>query len=347
MHRSILILRRLALGATLLAFCVVVFGAYVRLTDAGLGCPDWPGCYGHVTPTGAAEAAAAGRIEAEVHTGKAWNEMIHRYGASTLGLLIVVIAALSWRWRRHAGVPVVLPLVLVGLVIFQGMLGMWTVTLLLKPLIVTLHLAFGMLTLSMLWWLWLTLRRRSSNPWAGTVKARGGGSAAALFLPAPQGLRRLALFGLAVLAAQILLGGWTSTNYAAVACPDFPTCQAAWWPQADYDEAFVLWRGLGINYEGGVLDHPARVAIHFTHRLGAIVATLALLVVSVLTLLLRREGNSRLAAALVLGALALQLALGITMILEGFPLWIATAHNAGAALLLLATLALNRALRRA
>jgi cytochrome c oxidase assembly protein subunit 15 len=347
MHRSIIVLRRLALAATLLAFCVVVFGAYVRLTGAGLGCPDWPGCYGHVTPTGAAEAAAAGRIDAEVHSGKAWSEMIHRYGASTLGLLILVIAFFAVRWRRHTGVPVALPLALVGLVIFQGMLGMWTVTLLLKPLIVTLHLAFGMLTLSMLWWLWLTLRRRSSDPWSGTLKARGGGSAAALFLPAPLALRRLALVALVALVVQILLGGWTSTNYAAVACPDLPRCQASWWPEADYGEGFVLWRGLGINYEGGVLDHPARVAIHFAHRLGAIVATLALLIAAVLTLVLRREGNSRLAAVLVLAALALQLAFGVYMVLRGFPLWLATAHNGGAALLLLATLALNRALRRA
>jgi cytochrome c oxidase assembly protein subunit 15 len=347
MHRSILILRRLSLATTVLAFCVIVFGAYVRLTDAGLGCPDWPGCYGHVTPAGAAEAAAAGRIDAEVHTGKAWNEMIHRYIASTLGLLIVTIAALSLLWRRHAGVPRVLPFVLVALVIFQGLLGMWTVTLLLKPLIVTLHLTFGMLTLSMLWWLWLTLRRRSTNPWSGTLKARGGGSAAALLLPASQKLRRLALVALIALGVQIVLGGWTSSNYSAVACPDFPQCQASWWPEADYDEAFVLWRGLGINYEGGVLDHPARVAIHFTHRLGAIVATVALLLAAVLTLMLRREGNSRLAAALVLAALVLQLCFGIFMVLRGFPLWLATAHNAGAALLLLAALAQYRALRRA
>jgi cytochrome c oxidase assembly protein subunit 15 len=204
-----------------------------------------------------------------------------------------------------------------------------------------------MLTLSLLWWLWLTLRRRSSNPWSGTTKARGGGSTAALFLPAPSRLRRLALVALIALGVQILLGGWTSTNYSAVACPDFPRCQAQWWPEADYGEAFVLWRGLGINYEGGVLDHPSRVAIHFTHRLGAIVATTLLLLVSVLTLVFRREGNSVKAAALVLGALGLQLAFGIFMVLKGFPLWLATAHNAGAALLLLAALALYRALRRA
>jgi cytochrome c oxidase assembly protein subunit 15 len=339
-------LRRLALAAMLLAFCVVVFGAYVRLTDAGLGCPDWPGCYGHVTPAHAA-AANAGTADAPLHVGKAWNEMIHRYGAMTLGLLILVIAGLALRWRRYGDMPVRLSLVLVAMVIYQGLLGMWTVTLLLKPLIVTLHLIFGFTTLSMLWWLWLTLRRRSSNPWSGTLSALGGGSTAALLRPAPLFLRRVALLALIALVVQVALGGWTSTNYAAVACPDFPKCQTAWLPEADYGEAFVLWRGLGINYEGGVLDHPARVAIHFAHRLGAIVATLALLLAAVLTFRSRQEANSRFAAMLALAALALQLILGISMVMRGFPLWLATAHNAGAALLLLATLALNRALRRA
>jgi cytochrome c oxidase assembly protein subunit 15 len=327
----IVVLRRLALAAMLLAFCVVVFGAYVRLTDAGLGCPDWPGCYGHVTPAAAA-AADAGTADAPLHLGKAWNEMIHRYGASTLGLVIVVMAAFALRWRRHVDVPVGLPLALVGMVIFQGMLGMWTVTLLLKPLIVSLHLVFGFTTLSMLWWLWLTLRRRSSDPWSGTRAALSGGSTAALLRPAPRFLRRVALVALIALVIQI------STNYAAVACPDLPKCQASWWPEADFSEAFVLWRGLGINYEGGVLDHPARVAIHFTHRLGAVVASLALLFAAVMTWRTRLERNSRFAAAAAMAAL---------MVLKGFPLWLATAHNAGAALLLLATLALNRALRRA
>jgi heme a synthase len=331
----IIALRRLALAAMLLAFCVVVFGAYVRLTAAGLGCPDWPGCYGQFTPP---EAQG-------VHQGKAWREMIHRYGASTLGLLIVGIAVLAWRWRRQ-GMPVVLSWVLLGLVIFQGLLGMWTVTLLLKPLIVTLHLVFGLITLSLLWWLWLTLRRRSSDPWSGTRSALGGGSTAALLRPAPRFLQRLAMIGLIALVVQITLGGWTSTNYAAVACPDFPKCQDSWWPDADFGEGFVVWRGLGVNYEGGVLDHPARVAIHFTHRLGAVVATLALLLTVIMTLRIRRDGSSRFAAIAALAALALQLIIGILMVVKGFPLWLATAHNAGAALLLLAALALNRALRR-
>lgn len=342
----IVVLRRLALAAMLLAFCVVVFGAYVRLSDAGLGCPDWPGCYGHITPAGA-QAANAGTAQAPLHVGKAWREMIHRYAASTLGLLILVIAVLALRWRRQPGVPLALPLMLVMLVIFQGLLGMWTVTLLVTPLIVSLHLVFGLTTLSLLWWLWLTLRRRSSNPWSGTLSALGGGNTAALVRPAPAGLRRLALIGLIALAVQIMLGGWTSTNYAATACPDFPKCQASWWPHADFRAAFVPWRGLGVNYEGGVLTPAARVAIHLTHRLGALVATLLLLVAALRTLWLRAEGNSRIAALLTLGALALQLTIGISMVLRGFPLWLATAHNAGAALLLLSTLALNRALRRA
>jgi cytochrome c oxidase assembly protein subunit 15 len=159
-------------------------------------------------------------------------------------------------------------------------------------------------------------------------------------------MQRVALVALVALIIQIMLGGWTSTNYAAVACPDFPQCQASWWPEADFRDAFVLWRGLGVNYEGGVLDHPARVAIHFVHRLGAVVATLALLFAAIMTWRTRREGNSRYAAAAVLAALALQLTIGISMVVKGFPLSLATAHNAGAALLLLATLALNRALRR-
>jgi heme a synthase len=339
-------LRRLSLAALVLAFCVVVFGAYVRLTSAGLGCPDWPGCYGHITPASAA-AASAGTEAAPLHVGKAWREMIHRYAASMLGLLIVLIAVLALRWRSYRGVPVLLPCILVGLVIFQGLLGMWTVTLLLKPLIVSLHLVFGLTTLSLLWWLWLTLRRRSGSLWDGERLAKGGGKAAGMLRPVQSVLRRLALVALIALVLQIMLGGWTSTNYAAVACPDFPKCQAAWWPQADFGNGFVLWRGLGINYEGGVLDNPARIAIHFTHRLGAIVATLALLFAAIMTLRLRKEQSSRLAAMAVLTALGLQLAIGIFMVLRGFPLSLATAHNAGAAILLLSTIALNRALQKA
>jgi cytochrome c oxidase assembly protein subunit 15 len=209
---------------------------------------------------------------------------------------------------------------------------MFTVTLLLKPLIVTLHLLFGLATVSMLWWLWLAQRRRDAATGAAP-HARSGG---------------VALLAVVVLGLQIALGGWTSSNYAAVACPDFPQCQASWWPEADFRDAFVLWRGLGINYEGGVLNHPARVAIHFTHRLGALVATLVVLAAAIGVLLsAAARPRARRAALVVLAALALQLGIGIGMVEKGFPLWLATAHNAGAALLLLSTLGFVAALRRA
>ena len=334
----IALIRRLALAGVILGFCVVVFGAYVRLTYAGLGCPDWPGCYGHVTPLGA-QAADAGTLEAPLEVGKAWREMIHRYAASTLGLIIVAIALLSFLWRRERQMPRGLPLTLVALVAFQGLLGMLTVTWKVKPLIVTAHLVFGLLTVSVLWWLYLGLSR------LGAAATAGGGAPAMLKSPAGVLARRAATLGLIALVVQILLGGWTSTNYAAVSCPDLPTCQNQWWPEANFREAFVLWRGLGVNYEGGVLELSARVAIHLTHRRGAIAATLALLLAA-WSALRARLGGVRGAALAVLAALALQLCIGSFMVLKGFPLVLATAHNAGAALLLLATLWLNRTVRK-
>jgi cytochrome c oxidase assembly protein subunit 15 len=313
--------RRLALAALCLCFGVVVLGAYVRLSDAGLGCPDWPGCYGHVTPTGALAKGV------ELDAGKAWREMIHRYAASTLGLLIVVIAAIAIATRLQRLVPLRLALALLAVVVFQGVLGMLTVTWLLKPLIVTAHLVFGLTTLAMLSWLWLTLRPRTAAH------------------DAPRVVRRWALVGIITLAAQIALGGWTSSNYAAMACPDVPTCQGAWWPQMDFRDAFVLWHGLGINYEGGVLDHPARVAIHFVHRLGAAVATIALLAAAGTALWRVRTPGAVRAAVFVIATLVLQLSIGIFMVERAFPLPLATAHNAGAALLLLAAVLLNRRVR--
>ena len=336
------VLRRLALIGMLLCLIVVVLGAYVRLTDAGLGCPDWPTCYGHVTPAGAAanEAAATAHFPGwQFESGKAWREMIHRYAATSLGLLCVLIAALAIVYRRRNILSVRYALVLLGTVIFQGALGALTVWWLVKPLIVTLHLIGGLSTFSLLVWLWLTMRRRT-----GVVQPALG----ATQIAAQNVARRLAMIGTFALGCQIALGGWTSSNYAAVACPDFPRCQAQWWPvNMDYASAFVLWRGLDVNYTGGVLDQPARMAIHFTHRLGAIVASLALLLAAVVvwqrgpTPLVRRGGQW------VIAALALQLFIGIFMVLRGFPLAVATAHNAGAALLLLAALTLNRRLREA
>jgi len=337
-------MRRLAVAGVIVCFTVVVLGAYVRLTAAGLGCPDWPGCYGQLTPGGAEHSASAQAAYATrpLEVGKAWREMIHRYAASTLGLIILILAALALRARRQHLVSVPFALALLATVLVQGLLGMLTVTWQLKPLIVTLHLLFGMTTLALLWWLTLSLPMSSwgASAMRGPGRSVSGG-AALPFLNA----YRLTLLGLAALIVQIALGGWTSSNYAAIACPDFPTCQHAWWPRTDYRHAFVLWHGLNINYEGGVLDNPARVAIHLTHRLGALLAATALALAALFVLRRRGLVAARPRAWFVLAALALQLLIGTSMVLKGFPLWLATAHTAGAALLLLATLALLRSLK--
>ena len=303
-----------------LALLVVTIGAWVRLTDAGLGCPDWPGCYGQlIVPESGELGIDAAYPDRPLEPGKAWREMIHRYLASTLGLICLALAALAWRNRADPRQPRRLPFVLVGVVILQGLLGMWTVTLLLKPVIVMGHLLGGLATLSLLFWL-----------------ARGRIERVAV----SPGLRALALAALAALVLQISLGGWTSANYAALACPDFPTCQTRWWPAvADFREGFVMWRGLGIDYEGGVLDNPARVAIHFTHRLGAV---LAALVVGCLGWLLWHRPDTRKDGLAILAALVAQLVLGASIVVFGVPLAVAVAHNGVAAILLLTVLNANQ-----
>jgi heme a synthase len=335
-------MRRLAAAGVLLCFAVVVLGAYVRLSAAGLGCPDWPGCYGHLSPIGAEQSAGgAAYASRPLEPGKAWREMTHRYAAGALGTVIVLIAALAIGARRRSGASVPFALVLLGTVIVQALLGMLTVTWQLKPLVVTLHLALGMTTLALLWWLRLSL---PGSPWSVTARhsparAVSGGGAGGL-----AGARRLMQLALGALALQILLGGWTSSNYAAAACPDLPTCQNAWWPHADFRDAFVLWRAPGIDYEGGVLAAPARIAIHLTHRLGALLASAMLILAAAAVLRRRGLSGAWTRAWAVLGALALQLLIGTSMVLKGFPLWLATAHTAGAALLLLAAVALLRSL---
>lgn len=336
-------IRRLCILGVLLCYGVVVLGAYVRLTAAGLGCPDWPGCYGHLTPAAAQTAdTAAAFPDRPLEPGKAWREMIHRYAVGTLSFVIILVTALALGARRQAVVSVPLALTLFTILVMQALLGMLTVTWRLNPLIVTLHLLFGMTTLALLWWLLLSLPRGAWGASAPLYAHNGSGGPATKLALA----RGLALLGVIALILQIALGGWTSSNYAAVACPDFPTCQGAWWPHSDYRNAFVLWRGLGINYEGGVLANPARVAIHLTHRLGAAVTTAALALAALFVLRQRALAADRRWAWAVLGALALQLTIGISMVLETFPLWLATAHTAGAALLLLAALALLRTLSR-
>jgi heme a synthase len=319
-QRRLFWFRRLALGGALLAAAVVVLGAWVRLTDAGLGCPDWPGCYGHVYPN-------AGHAESQsgLSFAKAVHEMVHRYFATTLGLVITCLLVWAVRCRKDRDQPLVPVALLFIVVCLQGALGALTVTLLLKPLIVTGHLLGGLTTLGLLWWLSLTPQTRQPTQ-------------------RETALRKFALMGLAVLVLQIFLGGWTSTNYAAVACPDLPTCQRSWWPSMDFRDAFVLWRGLGIDYEGGVLANPARVAIHFTHRIGALVTGSVLIGLGVLTLLTAKNRILARAGLLVVLAVAAQISIGVATVHRGVPLPLATLHNAGAAFLVISMVTLLRAL---
>lgn len=304
----------------LLALCVIVFGAYVRLTDAGLGCPDWPGCYGFVTVPQTAEDYLSveenfpGEI---VDEGKAWREMIHRYIASLLGFLILLMFLKDFfSFRKGEGSLKDLKLsgALLALVIFQGMLGMWTVTLKVHPLVVTAHLIGGLTTLSLLFFYYRSIETDSEK-----------------FISAPNVL----FVGLSILILQIILGGWTSTNYAALGCPDLPLCYGEVWPSnMDFEEGFLKWQEVGVNYEGGQLSPSGRTAIHFVHRLGAIVALIALGLIG-LRYLKHTSDRVRGASILMLIALSAQLAIGILMVWFGIPLFLATAHNAFAALLLL------------
>ena len=318
---------RLALFATALAVVVVLLGAYTRLTHAGLGCPDWPGCYGFigVPMSEHKQAVAEARFpEAPVEVEKGWNEMVHRYFAGSLGLVILGLAVQALRRRGQDGQPLKLPLLLLGVVIAQAAFGMWTVTLQLWPQVVTAHLLGGFATLSLLFLLCLRL------------------SAALPVLPAVS--RRLrALAGLALLLAvcQIALGGWVSSNYAAVACVDLPTCHGEWWPAMDFANGFHLTQHIGPNYLGGQLDSDARTAIHMTHRLGALVLSLVLLL---LAWRLRAAGLARLSGLLLL-ALAVQVSLGVSNVLLHLPLAVAVAHNAGGAALLLVLVLINYRLR--
>ena len=319
---------RLALFATALALLVVLLGAYTRLTHAGLGCPDWPGCYGFIgVPQSAEQLAHAEQHypQAPVEAHKGWNEMVHRYFAGSLGLLILALAIQALRRRREPGQPLKLPLLLLGLVTLQAAFGMWTVTLKLWPQVVTAHLLGGFATLSLL--LLLTLRLSARWPALPELSVR---------------LRRLAALGLLLVIGQIALGGWVSSNYAAVACVDLPTCHGQWWPAMDFANGFHLTQHIGPNYLGGQLDSDARTAIHMTHRLGAVLVTLVLLL---LAWQLKRHGQARLAALLLL-ALAGQISLGISNVLLQLPLAVAVAHNLGGAVLLLTLVSINYRLRR-
>ncbi|HRD34691.1 MAG TPA: COX15/CtaA family protein [Rhodocyclaceae bacterium] len=319
--------RRLLLVALSLTLVVVVFGAYVRLADAGLGCPDWPGCYGKLTPAHAAEQILDAHVanpHGPVSLPKAWKEMIHRYLASGLGLLIIAIALRAWRLRREPGSAPWLASGLVGVVVFQGMLGMWTVTLLLKPAIVTAHLLGGLATLALL--VWLSLR---------AFRFQRAGTSPGMLL--------LGRLGLVLLVAQITLGGWTSTNYAALACSDFPTCHGSWWPEGDYANAFHVVRELGMTPDGELLSLAALTAIHWMHRVGAVLAGGVLFLLA--WLLSRRQATQHVGLAL-LACVVLQVLLGVANVVFGLPLLLAVAHNAGAALLVVVMICVNYRLVR-
>ncbi len=324
---SVTTFSRIAGFTVILALVVVVLGAYVRLSHAGLSCPDWPGCYGQLlVPAEEKDVASANLAypDRPLDVGRAWKEMIHRYLAGLLGLAIILMAVVAYRRRRDPGQQLLMPSVLVVLVVFQALLGMWTVTLLLKPLVVVSHLIGGLSTAALCWWVFLR---------------HGSAYSAAAWLPAQRlrWPRRLAGLAIAVLLGQIALGGWTSANYAALACVDFPLCQGELWPEMAFGEAFVPWRGLGQSYEGGVLETDARVAIHVAHRLGALVTFLYLGFVAVY--LMRSAPSRRLAAAagVMLLLLVAQVSLGVGNVLLQLPLGVAVAHNATAALLLLST----------
>lgn len=316
--------KKLAYIATILTLCVVVLGAYVRLSDAGLGCPDWPGCYGTLTVPQSNEALAHAHAtypESPVEHAKAWKEMIHRYLAGILGLFVLALFIQAWRERNQIKVSPWLPTALLGIVGFQAMLGMWTVTMLLKPAIVTMHLMGGMTTLAILTW--------TAHRHRGVTSANYLTSTAARFFTR---------FAIVILFMQIFLGGWTSTNYAALACTDFPTCHGAWVPEMDFSNAFHWFRELGENRVGEPLGLPAYVAIQWIHRIGALVTFIYL---GLLGIRLMKQPNLKGFATAMLLLLVIQIGLGVANLVLHLPIVLAVAHNMGAALLLMTVIMIN------
>ena len=322
--------RKLVWITAFLTFDLIVFGAFTRLTDSGLGCPDWPGCYGAANPFIAhAEITAA---EALMPTGpvtvvKAWIEMIHRYWATAVGALIVALLFLSWsEWRktRREEFKPTMPLILFVAVCVQGAFGAWTVTLKLQPVIVTIHLLLGMGLLAMIAW----LGARQDSAHAGITPVA---------LPM-DGLRRWAIASLAILFVQIALGGWVSTNYATLACTDFPLCNGKVVPDMDFEHGFALWRELGKTAAGHYLPFSALTAIHWVHRNFAFVV---LAVLGWTAWRASRHAGMRSNAKGIAALLVLQAASGVATVYLNFPLTIAVLHNAGAAVLVLLVTMLN------
>ena len=317
--------KNLVLGATILALCVVVFGAYVRLTDAGLGCPDWPGCYGTLTvpeSVAAIEEAQANYPNSIIDKGKAWIEMIHRYIAAILGLMILSLAFLAYKNKNDINVRPSLVYGLLGLVIAQGMLGMWTVTELLMPIIVSLHLLGGMTTLGLLTY----------------ITHRHWGSVSDTLITLKPISQKLIRFSLVILFIQIFLGGWTSTNYAALACTDFPTCHGELIPPMDFSNGFTLWRELGMTAQGDALTLQALQAIQWIHRIGAFIFVSYFLYI---IYLMSKFKSSNLYRNLLVIVISFQFIIGVLNLLLHLPLALATMHNLGAALLVIITVIIN------
>lgn len=321
------LIKRLLLVAMLLAFLVIALGAFTRLVHAGLGCPDWPTCYGHLwVPDSHEEIAIANQRfeETPVETDKTWPEQLHRILASSLGLLIIIINLLFY--VSKAGKSLTLgkkhALLILFAVIIQGLFGMWTVTLKLWPQVVTLHLLGGFTTLTLLWLLYLRL---AAKPWQLDSQS----------LQKISRLKTLATAAVIMLILQISLGGWTTSNYAAVACPDLPLCQQQWFPAMDFKQGFNILQEVGPNYLGGQLDNASRVAIHISHRLGALAVTLLLMGLLFFIFKHGREKNLLCHAYSLTAILIAQISLGFANILLHFPVSIAVMHNVTAAILLL------------
>ena len=308
-----------------MTFDLIVFGAFTRLTDSGLGCPDWPGCYGTSNPWHAISEIQ--QAEANMPTGpvtviKAWIEMIHRYLAMTVGALILIQVAVTWSKLRNLGEkPLLGSLGLLILVCIQGAFGAWTVTQKLQPIIVTIHLMLALVLLA-------CLTTYAQQEWIGA-------SSPAIPRQSKPLSAKLLLLAAIVLCIQIFLGAWVSTNYAVLACPDFPTCMDRLWPETAWQEGFTLWRGLGLNAQGESITPVALQTIHWAHRVFAIAALVVLGALGISTLSLRHSKSSGMdkIAKLLLGLLALQALTGISNVVFQWPLLAALMHTAGSAAL--------------
>ncbi len=312
--------RRIALFCLILAFTVIVLGAYVRLSDAGLGCPDWPGCYGKAIVSGDADFAKQAQQmfpDKPLDVKKAWKEMGHRYVAGLLSLFVLILAILAWREKPFRKTAVISTLVLLALIILQAALGMWTIKFKTMPVIVTSHLLIGMLTFWLVFWIYLR-----SKPGLTKRKVKVGTS------------KGLLVLGMMVLFVQVFLGGWVSTNNAALACQGFPQCNGSWWPDVDYFDALNVFKGLITGYQGA-LSYQGQVAIHWLHRIGALfcfvfLSGVMLNATSSNNPIPVRRGGLALAVVLMI-----QITLGVSLIKLGIPLWAAVLHNALAALIML------------